>query len=58
MGVDLKVQRLALTSQNPNFQKCIEIIDLLLKIDQSDSIMGLDHYPTISSRENMIYEGT
>ena len=40
-----------------NFQKCVEIIDLLLKIDQSDSVMGLDHYPTISSRENMIYEG-
>ena len=49
---------MAVTSKNSNFQKCIEIIDLLLKIDQSDSIMGLDHYPTISSRENMFYEGT
>ena len=47
-----------MTSKNSKFQKCNEIIDLLLKIDQSDSIMGLDHYPTISSRENMIYEAT
>ena len=42
---------MSLTSKNSNFKKCITIIDLLVKMDQSDSIVGLDHYQTISNRK-------